>query len=89
MGDFLTDVTDLRKRAREHIEQGPITSAYGADRDRSLRSSIRRWRQSWSASCATNATTSLPAASRLVRSRRSSCSMPPKRWDTLTRSPCA
>ncbi|MBJ7609118.1 MAG: bacterioferritin [Candidatus Dormibacteraeota bacterium] len=34
MGDFLTDVTDLRKRAREHIEQGPITSAYGADRDR-------------------------------------------------------
>jgi bacterioferritin len=34
MGDFLTDVKDLRKRAREHIEQGPITSAYGADRDR-------------------------------------------------------
>ncbi len=34
MGDFLTDVTDLRKHAREHIEQGPITSAYGADRDR-------------------------------------------------------
>ncbi|MDQ2960845.1 MAG: bacterioferritin [Candidatus Dormibacteraeota bacterium] len=34
MGDFLTDVTSLRKRAREHIEQGPITSAYGADRDR-------------------------------------------------------
>ncbi len=34
MGDFLTDVADLRKRAREHIEQGPITSAYGADRDR-------------------------------------------------------
>jgi bacterioferritin len=34
MGDFLTDVKNLRKRAREHIEQGPITSAYGADRDR-------------------------------------------------------
>ncbi len=34
MGDFLTDVVSLRKRAREHIEQGPITSAYGADRDR-------------------------------------------------------
>jgi bacterioferritin len=34
MGDFLTDVTSLRKRAREHIEQGPITAAYGADRDR-------------------------------------------------------
>jgi bacterioferritin len=34
MGDFLTDVETLRKRAREHIDQGPITSAYGADRDR-------------------------------------------------------
>ena len=34
MGDFLTDVETLRKRAREHIDQGPITSSYGADRDR-------------------------------------------------------
>ena len=32
--DFLTDVTTLRQRAREHIEQGPITAAYGADRQR-------------------------------------------------------
>ena len=34
MADFLTDVTTLRQRAREHIEQGPITAAYGADRQR-------------------------------------------------------
>ncbi len=34
MGDFLTDVETLRKRAREHIDQGPITSSYGADRER-------------------------------------------------------
>jgi bacterioferritin len=34
MADFLTDIETLRARAREHIEQGPITSAYGADRDR-------------------------------------------------------
>ena len=34
MADFLTDVETLRARARAHIEQGPITSAYGADRDR-------------------------------------------------------
>jgi bacterioferritin len=34
MGDFLTDVETLRKRAREHIELGPITSSYGADRGR-------------------------------------------------------
>jgi bacterioferritin len=29
---FLTDVTTLRDRARQQIEQGPITEAYGADR---------------------------------------------------------
>lgn len=34
MADFLTDVETLRRRARENIEQGPITSAYGADRER-------------------------------------------------------
>lgn len=36
MGAFLTDVETLRRRAREHIDQGPITEAYGADRDRVL-----------------------------------------------------
>ena len=34
MGEFLTDVQTLRQRAREQIEQGPITDAYGADRQR-------------------------------------------------------
>src|SRR5438552_18434595 len=34
MGDFLTDVETLRKRARENIEQGAITDGYGADRKR-------------------------------------------------------
>src|SRR5438094_541921 len=34
MSEFLTNVETLRKQAREHIEQGPITSAYGADRER-------------------------------------------------------
>ena len=33
---FLTDVQTLRRRAREHIDQGPITEAYGADRERVL-----------------------------------------------------
>jgi bacterioferritin len=32
--EFLTDVATLRERARAEIEKGPITSAYGADRDR-------------------------------------------------------
>lgn len=30
-GDFLTDVTTLRKRAREQMDKGPVTAAYGAD----------------------------------------------------------
>lgn len=30
---FLTDIQTLRKRAREHIEQGAVTPGYGADRD--------------------------------------------------------
>ncbi len=34
MDAFVTDIEELRRRAREHIEQGPITSAYGADRER-------------------------------------------------------
>lgn len=34
MSEFLTDVETLRARARQHIEKGPITESYGADRDR-------------------------------------------------------
>lgn len=29
---FFTDVQELRRRARQHIENGPVTDAYGADR---------------------------------------------------------
>jgi bacterioferritin len=34
MNEFLTDVETLRERARTQIEQGPITDAYTADRQR-------------------------------------------------------
>ena len=34
MAEFLTDVETLRQRARANMDQGPITSAYGADRER-------------------------------------------------------
>jgi bacterioferritin len=34
MAEFLSDVEELRKRARQNIDQGPITDAYGADRKR-------------------------------------------------------
>jgi len=29
---FLSDVTELRRRAREHIEKGAVTASYGSDR---------------------------------------------------------
>jgi len=32
MNEFLSDVKDLRRRARQHLEQGAITSGYKADR---------------------------------------------------------
>jgi bacterioferritin len=32
--EFLTDVETLRKRARENMERGPVTDAYGADLER-------------------------------------------------------
>jgi len=34
MSDHLTDIQTLRDRARANIEQGPVTDAYGADRER-------------------------------------------------------
>ncbi|HUO67464.1 MAG TPA: ferritin-like domain-containing protein, partial [Gammaproteobacteria bacterium] len=34
---FLTDVKTLRKRAREHIEQGAVTQGYTADRETVLK----------------------------------------------------
>jgi len=34
MNDFLTDITTLRERARAKMEEGPITSSYGADREK-------------------------------------------------------
>jgi len=32
VGSFLTDVTELRRRARQHIEEGAVTTGYKADR---------------------------------------------------------
>ncbi|NDU72887.1 bacterioferritin [Actinomadura sp. DSM 109109] len=34
MAEFLTDIKTLRERARQEIDKGPITEAYGADVDR-------------------------------------------------------
>src|SRR3989442_6905623 len=34
---FLTDIKELRRRARSHIEQGAVTAAYRGDRETVLR----------------------------------------------------
>jgi bacterioferritin len=34
---FLTDIQELRRRAREHMEQGAVTSGYKADREAVIR----------------------------------------------------
>jgi bacterioferritin len=36
-GAFLTDIQTLRRRAREHIEQGAVTAGYRADRETVVR----------------------------------------------------
>jgi bacterioferritin len=33
-GEFLSDVKELRRRARQHIEDGAVTQGYGADREK-------------------------------------------------------
>jgi len=34
MGEFASDIDSIRRNARAHMDEGPITEAYGADRDR-------------------------------------------------------
>ncbi len=36
-GPFLTDVKTLRKRARQHIEEGAVTSSYGGDTNTAIK----------------------------------------------------
>ena len=36
-GAFLSDVKELRRRAREHIEQGAVTTGYQADREKVIK----------------------------------------------------
>jgi bacterioferritin len=36
MNEFLSDISSLRQKAKEHIELGPVTDLYGADRTRVL-----------------------------------------------------
>jgi bacterioferritin len=36
-GEFVSDIKEIRRRARSHIERGPVTAAYRADRDTVIR----------------------------------------------------
>ena len=40
-GDFLSDVQELRRRARKHIENGAVTEGYRADREKGDRRAQR------------------------------------------------
>ncbi len=37
MGDFVVNVQEIKKRARQHIEQGAVTSAYASDRTTAIK----------------------------------------------------
>ncbi|MEO5723695.1 MAG: ferritin-like domain-containing protein [Ilumatobacteraceae bacterium] len=37
MKEFVSDITKLRANARKHIDDGPITADYGADRERVIK----------------------------------------------------
>jgi len=37
MGQFLSDIKEIRRRAREHLEHGAVTEAYRADRETVLK----------------------------------------------------
>jgi bacterioferritin len=34
MSEFVSHIEEIRRRARQHIERGPITDGYKADRER-------------------------------------------------------
>jgi bacterioferritin len=36
-GQFVSDIEDIRRRARQHIENGAVTDSYGADRETVIR----------------------------------------------------
>ena len=37
IGDFVSDVAEIRRRARQHIEDGAVTEGYRADRETVVR----------------------------------------------------
>jgi bacterioferritin len=36
-GEFITDINEIRRRARQHIEEGAVTEGYGGNRDTVLK----------------------------------------------------
>jgi hypothetical protein len=84
-GDFVLGIETIRKPAREHIDEGPITSSDGADRDRVIKvlnevlatelvCVLRNMRHDYRAE----------GIDRGGRSRRSSSSTPTRRGTTPT-----
>ena len=82
--NFVLQIDTIREQARVHMDQGPITSAYGADRERVVKASTRSWPLRSSASSVTCATTTWLTESRGRRSRPSSSRTPTRREATPT-----
>ena len=59
---FLTDIQELRRRAREDMEKGAVTPAYGLDLTQAIGILNRVLASRSSASWATSATSSWPRA---------------------------
>ena len=47
MGEFVSDIKQLRERARKHIDKGAVTDGYKADRKRVI--DVRRYLQTTAA----------------------------------------
>jgi hypothetical protein len=86
-GEFLSDVKELRRRARQHIEDGAVTPGYTADRDTVIK--ILNEALATEIVCVLRYKRHYFRASTPRRSPTSSSSTPRKSRDTRTGSPSA
>ena len=57
IGDFVSDVAEIRRHARQHIEDGAVTEGYRADRETVVRVLNEALATDWCACCGTNVIT--------------------------------
>ena len=82
---FLTDITEIRRRARQHIEEGAVTESYKGDRKVVFACTERGiGHRDRFAFCATSATITWQKGSILKRLQRSFSSMRLRNRNTPT-----